>query len=419
MWRVARLIENMPTICQQTARMVEEWGGEAYLVGGPVRHLLISPNDYDISAVPDWDIVVDLRPTGRGLARLLKEMQVLTGSHYVFYQQFLTGTLVLGDVRVDIAHTRDETYPAPAVLPVVRPAGIEADLRRRDFTINAIAVRLTGRDRGTLVDPTGGQADIEAQVVRIIHPNSFVDDPTRIFRCIRYAVRHGFEIESGTLYLLRRAVKDRYPARLTPERILYELRCICREPAALKMLEAVIKEGVLASCWSQLPGADFFGYPVERLLADLQALSQAKAAPELMFIYLLSRLPVDERFPIVRLEREAQQALREADVIVSRLRHAQRRSTIYEVLRGVPVSALEILAILEPEPIRRRIKLYFDRLIGVEPELRAADLIAAGVKPGPALGWILKRLHQARLDGKVKSLAEEKELVRRLTGRNV
>jgi len=413
-----KFLEKIPPVCRQIVRVVEEWGGSAYLVGGLVRDLLLKPAQFDITA-PDWDIAVDLRATGQGLLSLLKKINAQTNCRYVFYNQFLTGTLLFGDLRVDIAHTRDESYPAPAVLPLVRPAGIEQDLRRRDFTINALALTLTGKGKGEVVDPTGGQQDLQLRLVRIIHPNSFIDDPTRIFRCIRFAIRLGFEIESGTLYLLRAAVKNGYPARLTPERILYELRCICRERAALKMLEAVVKEGVLASCWQQVPGPEFFGFPVKRLLAELQKLVQAKVDSGLLFVYLLSRLPVNTRFPITREEREAQQILRESKVIVSRLRRVRKKSAIYRQLVGIPVPALQVLKILTTGVVRQRLRLYLEKLLSVQPQLQAADLISAGIKPGPELGRMLERLRAARLDGQVKTTAQEWALVQRIRGKNV
>lgn len=396
---------------------MESYGGKAYLVGGLVRDMLLSPSHF-LEDKADWDMAVDLRDTGKGLITLFKEINARTGARYVFYNQFLTGTLTLSNLRVDIAHTRDEAYPAPAVLPTIRPAGIEQDLQRRDFTINALAVVLTGKDKGKVIDPTGGQADLKARLVRIIHPKSFIDDPTRIFRGIRFAIRLGFEIESGTLYLMREAIKENYPARLTPERILYELRCICKEKEALKMLEAVVKEGVLASCWNQTPNSDFFGYPVKRFLAELGKLVQARGEGELLFVYLLSRLPIDHRFPITREEREARQALLNSERIIARLRRVKKRSGIYKNLRGVPIPALRILAILQSGAVRNRLRLYLDELISVQPQLRAADLIAAGVKPGRGLRRLLERLLEARLERKVKTPEEELTMVKRFRGKD-
>ncbi len=413
-----RVIKNLPPVCQLTASVVDAWGGKAYLVGGLVRDLLLDAGALSLGN-RDWDIAVDLRSTGKGLLGLLKELQNRTGGKYVFHHQFLTGTLMLSELRVDIAHTREENYPQPAVLPEIRPAGIEADLRRRDFTVNALALVLSGPEKGIVIDPTGGTVDLKHHLIRIIHPISFIDDPTRIFRAIRFAVRFGFEIESGTLHLMRQAIAAGYPARLTPERILYELRCICRERSALKMLEAVIREGVLTACFSKSSGPEFFGVPVKQVLNELAALVRSGAGEELLMIYLLSRLPVNERFPITREERVAREALVNSAVLLERLSRMRRRSSIYQLLRGVPVPTLKILAVLSSAPDRSRLRLFLQELIHVQPQLQAADLIAAGVKPGPEMGRILERLLVARLDRRVKNRDEELAFVHRLQSSNV
>ncbi|MGQ9708094.1 MAG: hypothetical protein ACUVUR_04390 [bacterium] len=388
-------------------------------MGGLVRDLLLQGGDRWLAAekekLPtdrsDWDMAVDLRRTGRSLVQLMREVCRQSGVRYVFYKDFLTGTITLPDLRIDISHTRDESYPRPAILPEVKPAGIEEDLRRRDFTINALAIEMVGLARGRVVDLCGGQDDLKAKLVRIIHPDSFIFDPTRIFRCIRFAIRLDFKIESGTGYLMRSAVKEGYPALLTPERVLYELRCICKEKAALKMFEALVKERVLERCWKWRPADDFF--------TELKGLVQAGIRGDLLFIYLLSRLPVAPGFPVTREEREAQAAIRNFSGLEGRLRRARRRSTIYRYLKPVPVPALKVLTVLKSGPIKRRLELFLRELINIRPDLKAQQLIDSGIKPGPQLGRILEQLLYARLDRRVQNRSDEMMLVRRLKKKDV
>ena len=212
-------------------------GTRSFLVGGPVRDLILR------RASPDLDIAVEDKPHEFG-AVVAKEF----GGRFVFHSRFLSGTILspltsrLSPLaHIDITQTRAETYERPAVLPAVRPASIVGDLGRRDFTINSMALELTPGSFGTFIDPFDGRADVTQRRVRVLHARSFIDDPTRIFRCIRFATRLGFVIEQQTLELLRSAIEQRRPAFLTPERILYELRLICAEPLVLPMVQALIR----------------------------------------------------------------------------------------------------------------------------------------------------------------------------------
>jgi tRNA nucleotidyltransferase (CCA-adding enzyme) len=413
---------ELPAECALLVRVVSDWGGRVFLVGGLVRDWLLArsglvPNrDSNWAgggrdAKSDWDIAVDLRKTGKTLVQLMREICRQTGGRYVFYQRFLTGTITLPAGRIDISHTRAESYPGPAVLPKVQAAGIEEDLGRRDFTVNALAIEMNAQGQSRVVDLYGGQKDLQARLIRIIHPGSFIDDPTRIFRCIRFAVRLGFEIESGTAYLLRTAVKDGYPALLTPERVLYELRCICNETEVLKVLEAVVKESVLKGCWQWQPSQDFF--------TELKVLTQAGIRGELLFIYLLSRLPIAPNYPVTREEQRAQQALRDFPLLAGRLRRARRRSTFYRLLKPLPLPALKILTVLTEGLIKNRLELFLRELKDIKPELSSQDLIESGIKPGPQLGRILEQLLYARLDRRVKNRDSELRLVRRLRRKDV
>ncbi len=365
---------------------------------------------------PDWDLAIDLGPEKEAAAGRMREVlgEIVRelGGRFVFHSRFLTGTVFLngqsgkaGPARIDICHTREEFYPRPAVLPRVAPAPIERDLFRRDFTINAIAWELSPGGLGKIVDPFHGQDDLKARLVRVLHPNSFIDDPTRIFRAIRFAIRLDYEIESGTLYLLRRAVVERYPARLTPERILYELRCIVLEPAMLRIMEALVREGVLMACWEWRMPRDFF--------VSLQRLVANGVGPQERFGYLLSVLPVTEKFPITREEREVQAVLRRAEAIERQLKRVKRRETIYRLLHGLPVPALRVMMALNRSGVGRKIAIYLRKLVGVRAELTARDLLTMGFEPGPKLGRVLQQLLLARLAGRVRTRADEVRLVMR------
>ncbi len=195
------------------ARLAAESATTLYAVGGCVRDGLRGAEVHDIDLV----VESDARRLARACVRRF-------GATYEVFDRFGTVRLILkGGFRVDIARARTETYAKPAQLPVVRPASLTADLRRRDFTINAMARPLTERGIGALIDPFGGAADLCARRVRILHPASFRDDPTRIFRAARYAGRLAFNVERETLERLKSAVERGLPRRLSRERVRQEL----------------------------------------------------------------------------------------------------------------------------------------------------------------------------------------------------
>ncbi len=204
------------------AVLAAEAGGlRLYLVGGSVRDSLLGGGRLDLDVAVDGPV----EPLATGL-----------DPDAVLHSRFDTAAISIAGTRVDLARTRSETYGRPGALPEVEPAGIEADLARRDFTINAIAVPFD--EPATLIDPHGGVEDLERRVIRVIHDRSFVDDPTRALRAARYAARLGFEIDDRTGDLLREVDLD----TVSSQRITSELHQISEEPTAVEALR-------LASAW--------------------------------------------------------------------------------------------------------------------------------------------------------------------------
>ena len=405
-------------LLERLGQIAQRLGTRSFLVGGPVRDLILG------RASPDLDIAVEDRSREFG-ADVAREL----GGRFVFHSRFLSGSVQLLSPlssllppHLDITQTRAETYPQPAVLPVVRPASIVGDLGRRDFTINSMAMELTPGSFGAFIDPFDGRADVAQRRVRVLHARSFIDDPTRIFRCIRFATRFGFEIERQTLELLRSAVEQRLPAFLTPERILYELRLICAEPLVLPMVKALIHEKVLEAAWRWTPPRGFLSGIAKLARASLGTRSEIpggfRSCPsDLLFIYWLSVLPVTDRFPIRKEERDAAEAVAGFAKLKARLKRKLKPSSIVKILRSVPEPALHILAVLESKAVSTSIRVFLDSYSMVRIEATGRDLRAAGLAPGPAYREILDKLLFARLDGKIRTVAEEHEMLTKLIGR--
>jgi tRNA nucleotidyltransferase (CCA-adding enzyme) len=365
-----------------------------YLVGGAVRDLLrgAAPVDLDLA------LEGDAREAAAGVASRL-------GGEVVDWERFGTAevrapSLPLG---VNFATTRSETYPDPGALPEVAAAGLEEDLGRRDFTINAMAMALPD---GTLVDPHGGQADLTNGVIRVLHPRSFVDDPTRLLRALRYEARLGARLDPRTEELAREAIADGALRTVSGKRIRDELLDLFREPeapAALERMRELKLDCALHPAWRVLP---------ERAASAVLACAETGADVALASLAALmvpdaeALHPLLDRLALTRQERD--RVARAAEVgghLAHRLERDMPDSRIHDLLRCEPAETLAVtLAWGAPgEPVLR----YLSDLRGARLEVTGDDLIAAGVPQSPAIGRALEETLRRKLDGEVSGRDDE------------
>ncbi|MGH7402016.1 MAG: hypothetical protein ACREKQ_06275, partial [Candidatus Rokuibacteriota bacterium] len=319
---------------------------------------------------------------------------------------------------VDVASARREQYAAAGALPDVGPAPLVEDLRRRDFSVNAMAVAL-GPDRfGRLLDPLGGQRDVRARRLRSLRPLAFVEDPTRVFRAARYAARLGLRPDAATLAGIRLAVaQSPYPA-LSGQRLWREIELAASEPRARKVFELLVR-------W-RAPTIWNLGGARATRLADSTRLSRwAQAAgvavdpAELSLLALLiGRPPAAIAGCLDRLALTGESRARiEAAVLAAPLARRLeagwlRPSAIDRMLRPVRPPTLLGAWLRAGARGRRRIQWYLERGRAVRPRLSGEDLLVLGVPRGPRVGLTLDRLRGLRLDGALGSVAEERELVK-------
>ncbi|HAZ10480.1 MAG TPA: hypothetical protein DCY56_05170 [Candidatus Omnitrophica bacterium] len=217
-------------IIEIVGTIADELKIKAYIVGGSVRDKLLGMSNYDLDFVVEGD--------GIKFAEVLNKK--LKG-RLITYKAFGTATIELKGKRIDVVTARKESYKYPAAYPIVKPGAIKDDLFRRDFTINAMALAIDKKGLGKLVDFYGGQKDLTKGVIRVLHDKSFMDDPTRIFRAVRFSVRFGFKIEPHTKKLMKEAVLDGFLGEVNAGRIRKEIELFLKEKNPKKCLDVFSK----------------------------------------------------------------------------------------------------------------------------------------------------------------------------------
>src|SRR6266851_514453 len=397
----------------------EGLGTPASAVGGFVRDLLTG------AAPPDVDLVVE----GDGVAfarRLAEEI----GGTVLVHRSFGTASIEGGRApagagldgvalgRVDVASARREHYPTAGSLPEVEPADLLEDLRRRDFSVNALALALAPDRFGRLLDPLGGQADVRRRRLRALHPLSFVEDPTRVFRAARYASRLGFRPDGATLAAIRLAVERPGYAALSGQRLWREIELAAAEPRARQVFERLVRWRA-TSLWNIDGASSRHLAAAERLgrWAKSAGLVVDPAELSLLALTLGRSAEVVER-GLDRLALAGEPRARiEAGALAGPLarRLEARRlppSAVSELLEGAPEAAALAAWLRGGARARRRIQWYLAHGRALRPRLTGRDLLALGVPGGPRVGAALGMLRRRRLDGGAGSLAEERELVK-------
>ncbi len=432
----ARLLEGLTPelrrLVEQAARLAHDQGVAAYVVGGAVRDLLVG------RPVADVDVVV-VGDAG-SLARRLAGQ---AGGGVVVFDAFGTARVEVGRVRLDLAGARTERYPRPGALPQPRPAGaIEDDLFRRDFTINAMAIPLAGDGR-ELVDPWGGYRDLQSRRLRALHPQSFIDDPTRLFRAVRLSVRYGLRIEPKTRSWMRGALAARAVEEISAERRGAEVRRCLSEHPALPAARAFERWGLWdAACptWRLLPrsaralaGLDRLRACDPELLAHAGVGDPAQAGLACVAEGWLAVEPRHEaervnllaaRLALTRQERRALaslQAARRAVRALSRSGRGQLRpSTADRLLAPLPGPALAWVAAAgggADTSAAEWVKWYVRQGRHIRPRITGRQLLGLGCPAGPMMKELLARLRAAVLDGRIREPADEVAWVKRQLGR--
>ncbi|MBN3889496.1 MAG: CBS domain-containing protein [Nostoc sp. JL31] len=434
-----RLAPQLWQLLTTASLEAEKRGWHLYLVGGAVRDLLLAEATSDTLMIKDIDLVVDgfhkSADVGAGVELAKALQQLYPAARLEIHGAFQTAALLwhkdpeLDSLWVDIATARTEFYPYPAANPEVEASSIRQDLYRRDFTINALALRLTSPRAGELLDFFGGLLDLQSRQIRVLHANSFIEDPTRIFRGVRFAVRFGFEIEPQTEEFIHYAINSgvydrtaqensRTPALQT--RLKTELKHIleapywksalqlldnlgalqCIHPSLKLNLEILRQLRLLESCLQRFdpqPTLIHWEMRLEALIAHLKPQYRAKVAKNLQL----------QEDSIKRLQNLASA---QTEVMESLL-ECESPSQVVQLLRQYDLPMLILIAVQSPRSLRHQIWEYLTVWTNVQPLLNGNDLKKLGYKPGPQYRQILDDMLAATLDEIIKDKTEAEEFL--------
>ena len=400
-------LERLRPVLDAVAAVAD--GRAVYLVGGTVRDILLREPGFD----------VDLAVEGDGQA-FAEDLARELGGRAQPHDAFGTAVVEYGDgEHVDVVTARRERYDAPAVLPTVEPSTIQDDLFRRDFAINAMAVELTGEAAGRLVDPFEGRRDLDAKTIRVLHDGSFVDDPTRIFRALRYASRYGFELDEHTAQLAREAIQSGLVGRLSPARLRDELVLLLDEPRADRSFARLGELGADRAIQPELAAdeaartlferlrelRDRYGLGIPSWRLGLAALARGVTEPGAWLDGLKLRR---------QDARAIEAAVTAGPKLAEQLRERRDPAEVVALAEPYPPDAPLFALALEDSPALRD---YFERLRGVRLEVDGTDLAELGLAESPRVGEVLAELRRRKLNGELEGRDSELAAARELIGR--
>ena len=423
-----RLPKDVLDILEKAGALGRSRQTPVYVVGGFVRDLLLKTPNHDIDLVVEGD--------GIGFARAFAGV---LGGRVRVHKKFLTSVVIFPgaggkEERVDVATARLEYYESPAALPTVEHSSIKMDLYRRDFTINALAIRLDCEPMGEIVDFFGGQKDIRDRVIRVLHTLSFVEDPTRCLRAVRFEQRYHFRIGPATEKLIKNDVSLKLLDKLSPSRLFNEFEHICAEETAILCIRRLHELGILQAIHPQLsinPDRKEMLIRTAKVMAWYRLLYiDEEMRPWLVyFLVLCSSLTYAVTLEVFRrlgippaLKNEVLGCREKARSLRSSLKRLTatpgfRVSALCAMLRPLPVEfVLYLMADMEVPETRRALSRYITVWRTEKPGADGSDLKKLGLAPGPAYGVILQRLLEAKLDGTAASPEEQLSLARELTG---
>ncbi|MGE4518854.1 MAG: CBS domain-containing protein [Desulfobacteraceae bacterium] len=415
-----RLPSKIVSLLRHIGRTADNSNINAYVVGGFVRDVLlyIRKNEFDI------DIVVE----GNGID-FARDLASSLNARVSPHEKFKTAVVSLEDgLKIDVATARTEFYSSPGALPEVEMSSLKLDLYRRDFTINTLAVQLNTQKYGTLIDYFFAQKDLKDKVIRIIHNLSFVEDPTRIFRAVRFEQRFNFKIGKFTEKLIKNAIDMEFFKRLSGPRVFTELKYILMEENPLPAIERIANFNLFPAIHSELEFTDRNREIIESAnkVINWFSLNEPAIRTDRWMVYFLglihnlnhetkNSICTDFRLPPRLMEIFTKESFIAQQTIKWMKKNREiRNSEIYLKFCHLKTETLlYLLSITNDERIKQNVVLFFTEFKKTQIQLKGEDLKALGFKPGPIFGQILEKILLEKLDGNIKSFNDEFDFARR------
>jgi tRNA nucleotidyltransferase (CCA-adding enzyme) len=419
------LDKEFVTLLQVIGEAGESLGFRVFAVGGFVRDLLLQNRNLDLDIVVEGDGIAFARKLARRLGGQVKAHERFFTAMILLSEQIFNG------LKIDVATARLEYYDYPAALPTVELSSIKLDLYRRDFTINAMAIQLNPARFGTLFDFFNCQNDLKGKIIRVLHNLSFVEDPTRIFRAIRFEQRMGFKIDAHTCRLIQSAVKMQLFGKASDPRFFTELQLIFAEENPLPAINRLAEFKLFQFLWPELKPNLKIDRRFNHILTQAgQALSwfhllyldEPAPAWQVYLLAIMGRSKAAElsafcgRFSLPAktcniLLRQKLAADKISHILYRRTTIS--RSALYWLLQELTnIGLLYLMAIARKNEIKKNVSLYVTDLRKVKIELTGTDLKSMGYPPGPGFKAMLHELLTARLDGIIHSRQEEEVFIR-------
>lgn len=412
-----RLPGWLQDVLMTAGKKADEMSVRAYLVGGFVRDLILGNENLDV------DIVVE----GDGIAYAEKLAETF-GGRCRGHKKFKTAVVILPDgFKIDVASARMEFYKTPAALPTVEAASIKMDLYRRDFTINSMAIKINRKGFGELLDYFGGLGDIREKVIRVLHSLSFIEDPTRAFRAVRFEERLGFHLGKQTLKLIKNAARLDFFDKVSSARIFGELKIILmeKEPlGALRRMETLDLLRFIHPAIAIDPEIEKRFGELEKVLGWYDLLfKKEKYDKWIIYLALLQErfgpAEVDEMTNKIGLSAKYREKIAEIKKKSGRMQEALSEKGlddlhIYRILESLHIETLLfMMAVTGSVRIKERISHYITDLKGISVEIDGRDIADLGIMPGPLYTEIKNDLVNERLKGNIKSKSEELRHIRK------
>ncbi len=390
--------QNLLDTLTKIGKLADSQGLKAYAVGGFVRDLLLEKANFDIDIMVEGDAI----PFATAVSQELN-------AECKLIERFHTAHIFLDKLNLDFSSARKELYRHPGELPEVSFSNLRDDLYRRDFTINALALSITPDHLFELIDLFNGEEDLRKRIIKVLHSRSFIDDPTRLYRALRFADRFKFELEPNTEYLFDKAIKLSAPSTLSIKRIAAEIDKCFKEKYPLSLLNKYKNTGLLSyyhKSFKTYTRPDFSFSLIRSMATRLRSKFPDITETAIFWSMLLSNIPFEEAQPLLNnsglphsIGLQVTSTLSTWQVILTKLSLANTKLEIYNALKDACPETLALLYLKNKnKEIENKINQYVNQLYSIKPSITGKDLVEAGIEPGPQIRKILDKIIEKKLE---------------------